>query len=119
MARMRELMGRLRTEPPRQIAGLQVSRIRDFERGLIIDPAGRETPAELPQGDMVILDLESEGNYVAIRPSGTEPKVKFYAFAYEPAEMLANLEDTKAELQTRLGGMTSDLATYADQTSDA
>jgi hypothetical protein len=33
--------------------------------------------------------------------------------------MLANLEDTKAELQTRLGGMTSDLATYADQTSDA
>ena len=33
---------------------------------------------------MVILDLEAEGNYLAVRPSGTEPKVKIYLFAYDP-----------------------------------
>ena len=38
---------------------------------------------------MVMLDLATEGNYVAVRPSGTEPKVKFYMFTYEPAEQLA------------------------------
>ena len=41
---------------------------------------------------MVILDLAETGNYVAVRPSGTEPKVKFYMFAYTPAEQLADLE---------------------------
>ena len=45
---------------------------------------------------MVMLDLAAEGTYVAVRPSGTEPKVKFYMFTYEPAEQLANLDDTKA-----------------------
>ena len=37
-----------------------------------------------------------------MRPSGTEPKVKFYMFTYEPAEQLHNLETTKAELAERL-----------------
>ena len=37
--------------------------------------------------DLVILDLENQGNYVAVRPSGTEPKVKFYMFAYDCAEV--------------------------------
>ena len=39
----------------------------------------------------MILDFEAKGNYVAVRPSGTEPKVKFYMFAYDPpaaAELL-------------------------------
>ena len=62
---------------------------------------------------MVILELEKEGTYVAVRPSGTEPKVKFYLFTYEPAEMLANLEDTKAELSDVLTRLGKDLTTFA------
>ena len=49
-----------------------------------------------------MIDLEAEGNYVAVRTSGTEPKIKFYMFAYEAPEQLANLETTKAELSSRL-----------------
>ena len=41
-----------------------------------------------------------EGNYVACRPSGTEPKIKFYMFAYTPPEQLANLEAAKAAART-------------------
>ena len=64
---------------------------------------------------MVILDLAAEGNYVAVRPSGTEPKVKFYMFAYEPPEMLPNLEDAKAEMAARLKGFEADLTAFADR----
>ena len=39
---------------------------------------------------------------MAVRPSGTEPKVKYYMFTYEPAEQLANLDDTKSEHAARL-----------------
>ena len=61
---------------------------------------------------MIILDMD-EGNYVAVRPSGTEPKVKFYMFSYVPAEQLANLDDTKGELQARLDRFEEDLKAFA------
>jgi phosphoglucomutase/phosphomannomutase len=53
------------------------------------------------------------GNYVAVRPSGTEPKVKFYMFTFEPAEQIANLDDTKAECGARLKRMADDLSEYS------
>jgi phosphoglucomutase/phosphomannomutase len=61
---------------------------------------------------MVILDLDPSGNYVAVRPSGTEPKIKFYLFAFEPAEMLANLEDAKRSLESRLAAVAAELRKF-------
>lgn len=110
---MRKLMSRLREAPPKEIGGIQVRAARDYLNLQTISPSGAKQPLAGPQGDMVICDLEAEGNYVAIRPSGTEPKVKFYLFTYEPAEMLANLEDTKAELQGRLKAFEIDLRAFA------
>ena len=65
--------------------GLKVVRIRDYLNSTVTR-ARRPRRGRLagPTGDMVMLDLEAEGNYVAVRPSGTEPKVKFYMFAYDP-----------------------------------
>jgi phosphoglucomutase/phosphomannomutase len=97
MAAMKALMTRLRSEPPKTLGGINVVGVRDY---LKLEP----------HGDMVMIDLKPEGNYVAVRPSGTEPKIKFYLFAYEPAEMLANLETTKAELEARLDAVARDLA---------
>ena len=80
------------------------------------DPAARRQAASRSRArkdDLVIFDLAAEGNYVAVRPSGTEPKVKFYMFAYEPAEQLANLDDTKQELAQRLADFEKDLAALA------
>jgi phosphoglucomutase/phosphomannomutase len=116
MARMQTLMARLRDDPPRRIAGLEVREIRDYERRVLLTPGGKPRPFDCPQGDMVIFDLAPEGNYVAVRPSGTEPKVKFYTFAYEPAELLADLEDTKRELAERLSAMEQDLSAFARRT---
>jgi phosphoglucomutase/phosphomannomutase len=60
-----------------------------------------------------MLDLATEGNYVACRPSGTEPKVKFYMFTFEPPEQLANLEATRVAQEERLNRMEADLRKFA------
>ena len=110
MAQMRDLMAGLRTNPPTSLGGIKVVKVRDYLNLVELAPGGTPKPFDGPKGDMVILDLAAEGNYAAVRPSGTEPKVKFYLFGYEPAEQLHNLETTRAELNERLKSIAADLA---------
>ncbi|NQU24623.1 MAG: phospho-sugar mutase, partial [Candidatus Nealsonbacteria bacterium] len=70
-------------------------------------------PLDGPTGDMVILDLDVEGNYVAVRPSGTEPKVKFYMFAYDSPEASTDPAATRAAQAERLEAMEADLKAVA------
>ncbi len=116
MQRMAELMQAFRARPPQQLGGIDVWQIRDFENLAIISPDGTRTstPNLGPKGDLVVLDLALEGNCVAVRPSGTEPKVKLYMFAYEPPEQLANLEDAKSDLAARLAAVEADLRAFAE-----
>jgi hypothetical protein len=74
---------------------------------------GRPQPLAGPKGDLIFLDLATEGNYVACRPSGTEPKIKFYMFTFTPPEQISNLELTKTRLDERLDRMESDLRKFA------
>ena len=113
MAQMQKLMSRLRTDPPATLAGLRVRQLRDYEQLQMIVPGGKSGPLAGPRGDLIFLDLASDGNCVAVRPSGTEPKVKFYLFAYEPPEQIANLDDTKSELASRLAALEADLGALA------
>jgi phosphomannomutase len=115
MANMMKLMALLRSHPPASVAGMKVKQMRDYENLQILVAGKPPQPLVGPKGDLVIMDLEAEGNYVAVRPSGTEPKVKFYMFTYEPAEMLANLETTKQELADRLKAMQKDLFALAEK----
>ena len=59
-----------------------------------------------------MLDLEG-GNYVAVRPSGTEPKVKFYMFASDPPDGSTDLDAVKSVQAKRLKTMEADLKTYS------
>jgi phosphomannomutase len=111
MDRMKALMAQLRSAPPPTIGGLAVARSRDYLGSTVTVPGGRPQRLDGPVGDIVIFDLESEGNYVAVRPSGTEPKVKFYMFAYRAPQKIADLEATKAVLTARLEAMQRDLET--------
>jgi phosphomannomutase len=112
MARMLEVMARFRAAPPAKIGGDPVVQIRDYQRKVKII-SGRSEPLDGPTSDLVFLDLVAEGNYVACRPSGTEPKIKFYLFTFTPPEQLANLEDAKRQLEERLSRMEADLRTFA------
>ncbi len=62
-------------QPPREIDGMRVVRVRDFENDDIVDEEGDPIPKE----KMLFVELE-DGRAFAVRPSGTEPKIKFYFF---------------------------------------
>lgn len=113
MSRMKEVMSRMRSEPPSSLGGIAVKQSRDYLQQTRTPTGGSPEPLSGPKGDLVILDLEEEGNYVAVRPSGTEPKIKFYQFVYVPAEELASLERTKKEMGQRLSAFEKDLRAFA------
>jgi phosphoglucomutase/phosphomannomutase len=113
MVRMQAVMAAFRNAPPTSIGGEAVAQIRDYERKTVTLAGGQPAPLAGPKGDLVFLDLATDGNYVACRPSGTEPKIKFYMFAYKPPEQLSNLEAAKEELEQRLTRMEADLRKFA------
>jgi len=114
MARMQKLMASFRTSPPTELGGVAVTQVRDYKNSQLIHVGGDTETLDGPVGDMVILDLQEEGNYIAVRPSGTEPKVKFYMFTFTPAEQLASLESAKEELAERIAGFEADLKEYSN-----
>ncbi len=113
MDRMKEVMAQFRSSPPTELAGSRVRQMRDYLNKTIRPADSEEKPLAGPCGDLIILDLDVEGNYVAIRPSGTEPKIKVYMFTYTPAEQLANLDTAKEQLSERLVQMEADMRAFA------
>ncbi len=111
MQRMKEVMALFRSKPPESLDGMNVVRVRDY-LGQTVTVVGQATePLAGPKGDLVILDLAEAGNYVAVRPSGTEPKVKFYMFAYDAPG--GDLEVIKAAQAKRLDAFFEDLKRFA------
>ncbi len=100
MEDMKALMAGLRDHPPQCLGGMKVVRVRDYLK-------------LKPTGDLVILDLEAEGNYAAVRPSGTEPKVKIYLFAYDPPRPQSDLQSTKAAQAERLKALEADFRSHS------
>lgn len=79
--RIGTIMNQLRREPPREIAGAKVEKLRDLEKGQEIDLTqnGQRTPQLIPLPSSNVLQfILSDGSKVSARPSGTEPKIKFY-----------------------------------------
>jgi phosphoglucomutase len=72
------LMDKLRANPPKKLAQWDVLRVRDYETGKIVDAkTGEESSTGLPKSNVLYYDL-SDDAWCCARPSGTEPKIKFY-----------------------------------------
>ncbi len=79
--RMKTLMAKLRSEPPKEIAGTPVKLRRDYLDGTETDVAtGKVSPMELKDSNVLSYVL-ADGSTVLVRPSGTEPKIKVYVLA--------------------------------------
>jgi phosphoglucomutase/phosphomannomutase len=113
MAKMQALMASFRQRPPQSLGGRSVRSVRDYLNLTRTEPGGAPQSLDAPRGDMVILDFAEEGNAIAVRPSGTEPKVKFYMFSYVPPELLADLEDTRREVDEQMQRIEDDLRALA------
>lgn len=74
-----EMLNKLRTNPPAELAGFKVLRTRDYENDIIKEvETGKTYPTGLPKSNVLYFDLEEDA-WFCVRPSGTEPKIKFYA----------------------------------------
>lgn len=114
MAKMTALMKQFRSEPPRSLGGISVANVRDYGSGTQFRPGDAAVPLVGPSGDMVIIDLAETGNYIAVRPSGTEPKVKFYMFAYVAPELIHDMPDIAEQVEQRLDALQADLVSFAE-----
>ncbi len=78
LQKIQEIMETLRREAPKELGGYQVVSARDYKTGVIRDLAtGAERPSGLPESNVLYYDLTDDA-WLCVRPSGTEPKVKFY-----------------------------------------
>ena len=75
---IQQMMKDMRTNPPKSLAGSLVSKIKDYESSVEIDlSTGKESKIDLPKENVLQL-LTADGSLISARPSGTEPKIKFY-----------------------------------------
>ncbi|WP_145087557.1 phospho-sugar mutase [Aureliella helgolandensis] len=112
MAHMQKLMQAFRSSPPQKLGGFPVAAVRDYKSLTVRAADGSTQPLDALPADMVMLDLDLEGNYFAVRPSGTEPKVKFYMFTYLPPAESQDLVAAKAKLAQRLADLERDIRSY-------
>lgn len=78
LAKIQEIMDTLRRNPPKKIGAYDVLSSRDYKEDKIVDAATGETkPTGLPKSNVLYYDLTDDA-WLCVRPSGTEPKVKFY-----------------------------------------
>ena len=76
--KMAALMDGLRNDPPKAFGGVRVTELRDYQTGLITNcSSGEQTPTGLPKSNVLYYKLDN-GDVIVARPSGTEPKIKFY-----------------------------------------
>ncbi len=102
--RMKAIMEGLRAQAPTEVAGLHVEHVVDYAGGAsmpMLNPNG-DAPQQLPAADVLEFQLEGDSKLI-VRPSGTEPKVKAYAFATAPAgaeadALLASLQDAARKM---------------------
>ena len=78
LQKIQEIMDTLRQNPPAEFAGYKVVSVRDYKKDTITELAtGEVRPTGLPNSNVLYYDLTDDA-WVCVRPSGTEPKVKFY-----------------------------------------
>ncbi len=76
---MDAMLEKLRRNPPREIGGFAVQSLTDYKEGRCLDlPTGQETGTTLPVSNVLYFELEQDA-WFCVRPSGTEPKIKYYA----------------------------------------
>lgn len=73
-----EIMNKLRTNPPKQLGEWKVLKFRDYQEDVVLDmETGEKTTTGLPKSNVLYFELP-DNNWCCARPSGTEPKLKFY-----------------------------------------
>jgi phosphoglucomutase len=99
---IKAMMENYRSSPPKEIAGSPVVEIRDYllQKTLVV-PSGAEGRLNLPKSDVLQFFL-ADGSKISVRPSGTEPKIKFYFSIKAELKSKANFRTVDAQLEKKV-----------------
>ncbi len=94
MSAMSAAMSALRAKTIRSLAGYDVFAVSDYLKGVTVNENGTKEPTNLPESDVLKFILENE-QFVCVRPSGTEPKLKIYVLCYDADAEKAKIKAEK------------------------
>jgi len=106
---IKAMMETFRTNPPATLGGSKVITLKDYEKGIETDLVANITkPLELPVSD-VLQFITEDGSIISARPSGTEPKIKFYCSVNGKLENAAAYKQTDKQLDDKISAIMQDL----------
>ncbi|MBP5166856.1 MAG: phospho-sugar mutase, partial [Oscillospiraceae bacterium] len=103
IGKMKAVMERLRSDPPKELGGIKTTRVRDYLSGTAIC-GGKEEKLDMRGENVLYYELEDGGRFI-VRPSGTEPKIKVY---------LMSKADTAEECSKRIGALKAEADALAE-----
>ncbi|HRO09010.1 MAG TPA: phospho-sugar mutase [Saprospiraceae bacterium] len=106
---IRAMMDNFRNNTPTTLGNNRVIQLKDYKSGISTDIlTGKTEKINLPSSNVLQFYTE-DGSIISARPSGTEPKIKFYCSVQTTLKDAASFESTEAELDQKLEGMLNDL----------
>ena len=102
---IKNMMYRFRNDAPKEILGSKIVEIKDYKTSICKDVvSGTETVIDLPKSDVLQFFTE-DGTKISIRPSGTEPKIKFYFGIKAKLNDIADFEVVNSELNNKINAL--------------
>ena len=103
------MMEDLRSNPPKNLAGSAVLTLRDYKLGKVTNLAdGSQTETGLPSSNVLQFET-ADGTIVTARPSGTEPKIKFYFSVNAELKNKADYDSVRDSLKEKIKAIQVDL----------
>jgi phosphoglucomutase len=106
---IKQMMIDLRANAPKVLGGVGVSEIRDYENKVAYDlTTGEQRAIDLPKSD-VLQFITVDGDVISARPSGTEPKIKFYCSVKEQLSAISEYETVARKLEDKVEQIMADI----------
>ncbi|WP_040253489.1 phospho-sugar mutase [Psychroserpens mesophilus] len=106
---IKQMMVDARENPLEEVNGSKVIRVEDYQLSIIKDfTTGKESVIDIPKSNVLIYYTE-DGSKIALRPSGTEPKIKFYISVNTSLANMAAFQLTEQKLETRIDAILKDM----------
>jgi len=106
---IKQMMVDMRTNPLKEINGERIIMMEDYQTSVATNLlTGEKETMSIPKSDVLIYYTE-EGSKIAARPSGTEPKIKFYVSVNTTLDSVDNFKEVNAQLDTKIKRILEDL----------
>lgn len=106
---IKQMMIDFRNKPLSVINNSKVIKIEDYQSSIALNPiSGIEAPISVPKSNVLIYYTE-DGSQIALRPSGTEPKIKFYISVNTTLDSVSDFEAKEQQLETKINAIIKDM----------